>query len=69
MHYGIKIEMRLCKRINGTPVLTLLGEKNNTPIDSFAVRMRKTPKPYRVVLLEFRVKIFYSIKRWLTLAL
>ena len=40
----------------------------NTPIDSFAVRMRKTPKPYRVVLLEFRVKIFYSIKRWLTLA-
>jgi len=41
----------------------------NTPIDSFAVRMRKTPKPYRVVLLEFRVKIFYSIKRWLTLAL
>ena len=53
MHYGIKIEMRLCKRINGTPVLTLLGEKNNTPIDSFAVRMRKTPKPYRVVLLSF----------------
>ena len=26
-------------------------------------------QPYRVVLLEFRVNIFYSIKRWLTLAL
>jgi len=43
--------------------------KHNTPIDSFAVRMRNTPKSYRVVLLEFRVKIFYSLKRWLTLAL
>ena len=31
--------------------------------------MRKTAKPYRVVLLEFRIKILYSIKRWLTLAL
>ena len=40
-----------------------------TPIDSYAVPMRNPPKPYRVVLLEFRVKIFYSIKRWLTIAL
>ena len=34
----------------------------NTPIDSFAVRMRKTPKPYRVILLEFWVKIFFLDK-------
>jgi len=41
----------------------------HTLIDSFAVCMRKTPKPYRVGLFEFRVKIYYSIKGCLTLAL
>ena len=41
---------------NATKVLCF--NCDNTPIDSFIVRMRNTPKPYRVVLLEFRVKIF-----------
>jgi len=38
--------------------MALIERIMNTPIDSFAVRMHKTPKPYELSFLNFEQRFF-----------